>query len=135
MKANSLAFRASVGLICFAILIGALFVFTFVHQVQAQQMFRVSVTKFGAMPLVHADVSWRVIVEQLSYERLNNVEILTDQGTPYNSGSPFYNDFLYNSTGDGRAQREWCQGPHQPSNITIVWDGGSETFLFNQYPF
>jgi len=135
MKANSLAFRASVGLVCFVILVGAMFLLAYVYQVQTQQTFQVTVTKFGALPLPHSDESWRVVVEQLSYEELSNVEILTDQGTPYNSGQPFYNNFLHNSTIDGRAQREWSQGPHQPSNITIVWDGGSETFLFNHYPF
>jgi hypothetical protein len=130
VKANSLAFRASVGLFCFVILLGTLFVFLFVHQVQAQQKFRVTVTMLGTIPLTHAKDSWRIVVEQLSYGELKSVEIQTDDA----GGQPFYNDFLHNSTLDGRPQREWYQSP-QPLNITIVWDGGSETFLFNRYPF
>ena len=134
MKARSLAFRALIGFACFVILVEVFFVFTFLHQVQTKQNFRVTVSKFGAIPSMYSHSSWRVVVEQLSYEKMKNVEILIDQGTLYNSGQPFYNTFLHNSTIDGRAQREWSQD-HQPSNVTIVWDGGSETFLFNRYPF
>ena len=134
LKARSLALRALIGLVCFVILVGVVFVFAFVHQVQTKQSFRVTVSKFGAFPIPLFDTSWRVVVEQLSYEKLKNVEILIDQGTVYNSRKLFYNHFMHNSTIDGRAQREWGTS-HQPSNITIVWDGGSETFLFNHYPF
>ncbi len=110
-----------------------LFVFTYVNQVQTKQTFRVTVNMGG--PVLFVYVSWRVVVEQLSYEKLNNAEILIDQGTPNNGAMPFYDNALHNSTADGRYQKEWDQGPNQPSNITIVWDGGSETFLFNHYPF
>ena len=134
MKTKSVAFRALIGVVCFVILFGALFVFTYLHQVQEQQKYRVTVSKFGAIPLPHSDDSWRVLVEQLSNEELKNPEILIDQGTPYNSGHPFYNPFLNNKTIDGRSQNEFSRS-HQPINITVVWDGGSETFLFNHYPF
>jgi hypothetical protein len=63
-------------------------------------------------------------------KELKDVEIQTDKV----SAQPFYNTFLHNQTFDGRAQREWYQYP-QPINVTVVWDGGSEVFLFNQYPF
>ncbi len=134
MKRNSFAFRVLVGSFCAVILVGALFVFLFVHQVQAQQKFRVTLTKFGALPIPHGDDSWRIIVEQLSYEELKNVDIRIDEGTRNNTGMPFYGPWLYNKTFDGRAQKEWGQSP-QPINITIVWDGGAESFVFNRYPF
>jgi hypothetical protein len=135
VKKNSFAFRVLVGIFCAVILLGALFVFLFVHQVQAQQKFRVTLTKFGAFPMPHGgDDSWRVIVEQLTYEELKNVEIRTGEGSHLGSGQPFYGEFLHNETFDGRAQKEWSQYP-QPINITIVWDGGAESFVFNRYPF
>lgn len=116
-----------------AILFATVFVFMFVHQIRTQKTFRITVTIFGAHSMPHADYGWRVIIEQLSYEELKKAEILIDQGTPANCASPFYNPFLYNSTIDGRAQSEFGLSWH-PSNITMVWDGGSEIFLFNPTP-
>lgn len=130
MKKRYVALFAS---ICLAILFATTFVFMFAHQVRMQKTFRVTVTKFGALPGPHTDNPWRVLIEQLSYEELKNAEILIDQGTPNNFASPFYNPFLHNSTIDGRAQKEFYVSWH-PSNITMVWDGGSEIFLFNPTP-
>ena len=102
------------------------------HQVQTKETFGVTVTVFGAFSPPDCDYGWRVIVEQLSYEELKNVKILIDQGTPSNLQMPFYwpHD---NRTIDGRAQKVFGLSWH-PSNITMVWEGGSEIFLINPTP-
>ena len=74
--------------------------------------------------MADAEWSWFVHIEQLSYTELNNVQVLIDQ----DSQSPFYSP-TYNKTWDGHAQKEFWISWH-PTNITIVWDEGSETFLF-----
>ena len=111
--------------------------FTFMHQVQEGQKFRVTVSKFGAFPpeIMHSDVSWRILVEQLYYEELKNVYVQVDKETPTNGGTGHPSGIRLGTHAiDGRAQTEFSTG-RQPSNITIVWDGGGETFFFNHYPF
>lgn len=125
-------FVASFIIISTVILFLAIFVFMFLHQVQTQNTFRITVTKFGAITIPHADNSWRIHIEQLTYEKLENAEILIDQGTPYNSASPFPGSWN-NRTVDGRAQKEFHISWH-PSNITMVWDGGGEVFHFSSSP-
>ena len=112
-------FVASFNIISTVILFLALFVFMFVHQVHTQNTFRITVTKFGAISIPHTDSSWRIHTEQLTYERLENAEILIDQGTPYNSASPVPGSWN-NRTVDGRAQKEFYISWH-PSNITMAW--------------
>jgi hypothetical protein len=114
------------------VLFATAFVFLFVHQVRVQRKFLITVSKFGAMPMPHVEHSWFVHIEQLSYEKLENVQVLIDQGTIHNSAMPFAWSFN-NETIDGRAQKEFGISPH-PSTITMVWDGGSETFRFNATP-
>ncbi len=108
----------------------AAFVFTYVHQVQSQSTFRVTVSRLTMDP---AGFDWRVHIEQLSYEELENGQVLIDEGTPHNLGGPFPSS-ANPKTIDGRVQSEFYVS-WQPLNITIVWDGGREMFLFNKYPF
>jgi hypothetical protein len=42
--------------------------------------------------------------------------------------------FVEPKTIDGRAQNEFYLS-WQPHEITMVWDDGKETFVFNSYPF
>ena len=104
--------------------------FAYVHQVQTQQKFRVTVSKFGALGM---DMDWRVYIEQLTYEELKNVSLQIDPGTPTNGGSGFPSG-VNPRTFDGRAQTEFYTS-WQPSTIIMVWDGGRESFVFNHYPF
>ena len=115
-----------------AVLFATTFVVLFVHQVRVQKTFLITVSKFGAMPIPNVEHSWFVHIEQLSYEEFANVLVLIDQGTVHNSAMPFAWSFN-NETFDGRAQKEFGISPH-PLNITIVWDGGFEIFLFNSTP-
>ena len=127
MKRRYVAFAVLGSVVLFA----TAFVFLFVHQVRVQKTFLITVSKFGAMPIPHIEHSWLVHIEQLSYEELENVWVLIDQGTINNSAMPFAS---FNSeTFDGRAQKEFGLSPH-PSTIIMVWDGGSETFLYNPTP-
>jgi hypothetical protein len=128
MKKRYVAFAVLGSVVLFA----TAFVFLFVHQVRVQKTFLITVSKFGAMQIPNVEHSWFVHIEQLSYEEFENVWVLIDQGTIHNSAMPFAWPFN-NETIDGRAQKEFGLSPH-PLNITIVWDGGSEIFLFNSTP-
>ena len=128
MKRRYVAFAVLGSVVLFA----TAFVFLFVHQVRVQKTFLITVSKFGAPSIPNVEHSWFVHIEQLSYEELENVQVLIDQGTIHNSAMPFAWSFN-NETFDGRAQKEFGISPH-PLNITIVWDGGFEIFLFNSTP-
>lgn len=122
--------RRQIAIIFIVVFLGAaaVFVFTYLHQVQTQQTFRVTVSNFF-MPIM--DTDWRVRVEQLSDEELGLVHVEIDQGTSHNGGWSFTSrDPRINERVGTEHFLSW-----QPSNITIVWTGGKETFLFNHYPF
>jgi hypothetical protein len=124
-----LGFRAR-ALIGSLIIFGLLFVFMFMHQVQTKRNFRVTVSRFGAFS---PDYPWRIHVEQLSYKELEKVEVHIDEGTIMNCVCGFPS-FVEPKTIDGRAQNEFYLS-WQPHEITMVWDDGKETFVFNSYPF
>jgi hypothetical protein len=128
MKRRYVAFAVLGSVVLFA----TAFVFLFIHQVRIQKTFLITVSKFGATPIPNVEHSWFIHIEQLSHKEVENVWVLIDQGTIHNSAMPFTWPFN-NETFDGRAQKEFGHSPH-PSNITVVWDGGSEIFLFNPTP-
>ncbi len=112
-----------------AILVPTIFLFTFMYQVRMQEMFRVTLSCYGQGNVVgHGGFVWNVCVERLSFEELKSVKVVID----VNSETPFPG-FFNNRTIDGRAQLLFGQSP-QPTNITVVWDGGSEMFIFNDSP-
>jgi hypothetical protein len=118
--------------ICSVIVFGCMFVFLFLHQVQTQQTFRVTVSRFGAFL---DGYPWRIHIEQLSYRELKNVEVRIDEGTIMNCACDFPSPSGVNpKTIDGRAQTEFYLS-WQPHTITMVWDEGYETFVFNPCPF
>jgi hypothetical protein len=112
-----------IGLVAF---VGVMFMFTYLHQAQTQQTFRVTVSWFDTY--FTGEYSWKVHIRQLSYQELENARVLIGNGE-----SPFPSLFNPKSA-DGNAQQEFGCYP-QPQNITIVWDGGRETFVLNHYPF
>jgi hypothetical protein len=112
-----------------AILVTAVFVFTFLYQVRTLEMFRVTISCYGEENVVgHSGYIWNVCVEQLSHEELKNATVWINV-----SGSSPFPGVFNNSTSDGRAQKLFGHSP-QPINITVAWDGGIETFLFNDSP-
>jgi hypothetical protein len=102
-----------------------MFASAYLHQVQTGQTFRVTVSWFDSFS---GEYMWGVHIEQLSFEELKDARVIIDRGE-----SPFPSHFNP-TTADGHAQQNFGHYP-QPTNITIVWSGGSETFLFNHYPF
>ena len=118
--------------VALAILFVTVFAFTFLYQlyqVQTQKMFRITISCNGEENVVgHGGYMWNVRVEQLSYEELKNAEVQIDV-----RGCAPFPGFFNNRTIDGRAQLIFGHSP-QPTNITVVWDGGREMFLFNDSP-
>jgi len=138
-----------------ALIIGAIlpicvvtsFVFAFLYQVQAQKVFQVTISCFGER--FHTYI-WTVNIQQLSHEELHPEhdsqweEIANETGDEEmdywqatviineRSGGPFPGSASH-VTSDGRAQQTFGTGP-QPTNITIIWDGGREVFLFRPSP-
>ena len=126
------------------------FVFAFLYQVQAQKMFRVTISSFGESAVVSEGYIWTVNIQQLSREELHPVhdsqweEIANETGDEEmdywqatvvineRSGGPFPGSASH-VTSDGRAQQTFGTGP-QPTNITVIWDGGREVFLFRPSP-
>ncbi len=101
------------------------FASAFLHQVQTGHTFRVTVSWRNS---ISGEYMWNVHIEQLSFEELKDASVQIDRGA-----SPFPSHFNP-TTADGHAQTNFGRYP-QPTNITIVWSGGSEMFLFNRYPF
>jgi hypothetical protein len=101
------------------------FASAYLHQVQTGHTFRATISWDYSFS---GEYMWGVHIEQLSFEELKDAQVLIDRGA-----SPFPSHFNP-TTSDGHAQTEFGCYP-QPTNITIVWSGGSETFLFNHYPF
>ncbi len=114
--------------IILAILIVTIFAFTFLYQVQTQKMFKITISFAGQNNIVHHDYLWHVNIEQLSFEELENVQVIIN----VNSRRPFLS-IPNNNTSDGYAQ-EIFDVVHQPTNITMIWTGGKETFLFRDSP-
>ena len=100
-------------------------------QVQTQQKFRVTVRWFAG-PSSICYSPWQVHVEQLSHEELENGWVQVSD-FPRQIRNGWYPPDFYPKTWDGRAQMEYGTF-FQPKNVTIVWDGGSEIFLFNELP-
>ncbi len=111
-----------------AILVMTIFVFTFLYQAQTQGMFKVTINFAGKNNIVHYGYLWHVSIEQLSVEELKNVQVIID----VNSRRPFLS-ISNNKTSTGYAQ-EIFDVVHQPTNITLIWTGGKETFLFRDSP-
>lgn len=64
-------------------------------------------------------------------KKLGLIQVEIDQGTPNNGGWSFTSGGpTINSLENTERFLSW-----QPSNITIVWSQGKETFLFNHYSF
>ena len=112
-----------IGLVALA---SVVFMFSYLHQVQTKQTFQVSVSWFDTR--VPGEYGWAVHIEQRTLQELKNASVQSDGG-----GTPFPS-MSNPKTADGHAQQEFSCYP-QPRNVTIVWDGGSETFIFNHYPF
>jgi hypothetical protein len=110
-----------------AILVVTTFVFTFLYQVRAHEMFRVTISCKGEYWAGHGGFIWDVCVEQLSHEELANVTVWVNM----HGRSPFTG--FFNDTTVYGAQKLFGSSP-QPTNITVTWEGRSEVFLFNDLP-
>lgn len=150
MKKRYIALIAgAISLACVVTLV----VFAFLYQVKSQKTFQVTISCFG-QPGIHGGYIWTVNIQQLSQEELHPVhdaqwqEIANETGDQKmdcwqatiiineRSSCPFPGDPVEAAshiTSDGRVQTTFGTGP-QPTNITIVWDGGREVFLFRPSP-
>lgn len=125
MRKRYVIFIVSVVLV---ILVVSIFESIFLYQVQTQKMFKITISLSTRNPIEYGDYLWHVSIEQLSYEELKNAHAVID----VNNGMPFPG-IPDNRTVDGRPQLIFDQSP-QPTNITMVWDGGQEIFLFRDSP-